>query len=368
MPILDYSPIPPPIDTPKLVEVSLTDIVNQIGFSADFWIAHPEYQPWQLPDEIVTRYQQLPVDIQNQYLRIRLCDFLYGIYFDGSLKTALALDANSEDTQENLDNKTYQELDSEFYQKIQDNNQGTGYFDSGWLVIREEGEKSLAVTKNGLTVYIKRDRHLPLAEQSARVGDSVKILLPSNQIESAYYIAIGNAGSQYLDRPTKLVSIYFNLSSDGAVAVMNSLTQQLNALALPFSFKVLYNRVYYHCYDSGILSFDQRNYQVILPILQSVYSKHQSYFQAEVPLFTKVLAPGLALAEEPDQKFFEQDNFGRNRCLMVANGLLAAYQKGDESPQKRIAEITEQFSLMGIKLQYPYLNPNSEDIYRPLDL
>ena len=368
MQILDYSPMPSPIDTSKLVEVSLTDIVNQIQFSSDFCITHPEYQPWQLPADIVTRYQQLPVDIQNQYLRMRLCDFLYGIYFDGSLKKALALDANSEDTKETLDNKTYQELDLGFYQKIHDNNHGTGYFDPGWLVIREEGEKSLAVTKNGLTVYIKRDRHLSLAEKSACEGDLVKILLPSNQIESFYYIAIGNAGSQYLDQQTRLVSIYFNLNSDGAVAVMDSLTQQLNALPLPFSFKVLYNPAYYHCYDSAILSFDPRDYQAIRPILQSIYAKYQSYFQPEVPLFTKILAPGLGLTEAPEEKFFEQDNFGRNRCRIVTNGLLAAYQQGDESPQARMKEIRQQFSLMKIKLDHPYLNPNSEDIYKPLDL
>ena len=205
----------------------------------------------------------------------------------------------------------------------------------------------------------------------------VKILLPSNQIESFYYIAIGNAGSQYLDQQTRLVSIYFNLSSDGAVVVMDSLTQQLNAItpclalgeiALPFSFKVLYNPAYYHCYDSAILSFDSRDYQAIFPILQSIYLEHQSYFQPEVPLFTKVLAPGLGLAEAPEEKFFEQDNFGRNRCRIVTNGLLAAYQQGDESPQVRMREIRQQFSLMKIKLHHPYLNPKSEDIYKPLDL
>ncbi len=380
MQVLDHSHRQMPIDTPKFLEAALTDIVNQIEFSSDFCITHAKYQPWQLPAETVTRYQQLPSDIQNQYLRMRLCDFLYGIYFDGSLKTALAPEVDSVDMQQHLENKTYLEVDQEFYQRLHTSNHGKGYFDPGWLVLKEENDNSLAVTKNSLTLYIKRDRHLQLAEQSARVGDRVKILFPSNQIESAYYIAIANAGFQgnsNPDKENKLVSVYFNLSSEGAVAVMDSLTQQLNAIspkarhgviALPFSFKVLYNPADYDCYDSGILSLDQREYPTIYPLLQSIYLKHQSCFQPEVPLFTKVLAPGLALAEEPTQKFFEQDNFGRNRCQIVTNGLLVARQKGDESPQGRIAEIREQFSLMGIDLQHLYLNPKSEDIYTPLDL
>ena len=238
-------------------------------------------------------------------------------------------------------------------------------------MLREENDESLAVIKNSLTLYIDRDRHLSFAERSARVGDSVKILFPSNQIETAYYIAIGNAGSPgnfNAERQTKLVSIYFNLSSEGAVAVMDNLTEELNAIALPFTFKVLYNRSDYNCYDSGVLSFDKRDYQAIFPILQAIYIEHRSHFQPEVPLFTKFLAPGLALAEEPDQKFFEQDNFGRNRCQMVTNGLLIARQKGDESPQARIAEIVQQFFLMEIELQHPYLNPKSEDIYTPLNI
>ena len=373
MEVLDYSQTQLPIDTPKCLQTALTDIVNQIEFSSDFCITHPEYQPWQLPAEIVTRYQQLPLDIQNQYLRMRLCDFLYGIYFDGSLKTALVSDVESVDivTQQHLENKTYLGVDQVFYQQLHASNHGTGYFDPGWLVLRQETDESLAVTKNSLTLHIKRDRHLPSGEQSARVGDYVKILFPSNQIESAYYIAVGNAGfqrSSNLDQQTKIVSVYFNLSSDGAVAVMGSLTQELNALALPFTFKVLYNPSDYDCYDSGILSFDHRDYQDVLPVLQSIYLEHQSHFQPEVPLFTKVLAPGLALAEEPDQKFFEQDNFGRNRCQIVTNGLLVARQKGDESPKGRMVEIRQQFSLMGIELQHTYLNPKSHDIYTPLDL
>ena len=362
-----------PIDTPKCSLVALTDIVNQIGFSSDFCMNHPEYQPWQLPAEVVTRYQQLPLDIQNQYLRMRLCDFIYGIYFDGSFQTSLVSDLDSTDIvkQEHLENKTYLGVDQSFYQRLHASNQGTGYFDPGWLVIKEESDKSLDVIKNNLTLYIKRDRHLQLAEQSARIGDSVKVLFPSNQIESAYYIAIGNAGfgsNSNLDKENKLVCVYFNLNSEGAIAVMNSLTQQLNAIALPFSFKMLYDPADYHCYDSGILSFNKRDYHNVRPTLQSVYVEHQVYFQTEVPLFTKVLAPGLSLAEEPDHKFFEQDNFGRNRCQIVTNGLLAAYQKENESPQRRIAEIVQQFSLIGIELQRPYLNPKSEDIYTSLDL
>lgn len=75
------------------------------------------------------------------------------------------------------------------------------------------------------------------------------------------------------------------------------------------------------------------------------------------------LAPGLGLAEEPNQKFAVQESFGINRCQIVANGLLEAWQQGDDSPKVRMQTILGQFSRLGIDLQRPYVNANSEDIY-----
>jgi hypothetical protein len=102
-------------------------------------------------------------------------------------------------------------------------------------------------------------------------------------------------------------------------------------------------------------------------VLRSVYAENKLHFRTEVPLFTKLLAPGLALAEEPDCKFAAVESFGMNRCQIVANGLLEARATGDESPQSRMAFIDKHFSLLGIDWQHSYLNANSEDIYIPLD-
>jgi hypothetical protein len=78
-----------------------------------------------------------------------------------------------------------------------------------------------------------------------------------------------------------------------------------------------------------------------------------------------MLAPGLAVAEEPDQKFTEQESFGMNRCQIVANGLLQAENQGYRSPQARLKAIVQNFALLGIKLNRSFLNADSEDIYIP---
>jgi len=352
---------------PDRVLDSLQDIANHVQIQSNFCISHPVYKPFEIPAEVVTRFQRIPLELQNKYLSLQLQSFLYGIYYNGSMQAALAADASSDNLalHQNLENNTFLGVDLEFYDHLHKSNTGEGYFDPGWQVLRQENDDSLAVKKGGLTLHIEREKHLQPAEQSASVGDSVAIRMPRNLVQNGFYMAVSNAGP---DTHPQTVRVYFNLSPQGAVAVMGSLTRQLNETTIPFTFKVLYNPSDYGRYDSGVLYFERSNYKAVRQVLEAVYSENQLHFRTEVPLFTKLLAPGLALAEEPDCKFAAVESFGMNRCQIVANGLLSARQKGDESPETRMAAIFQQFSLLGIDWQRAYLNANSEDVYTPLDL
>jgi hypothetical protein len=352
---------------------SLQDIANKVQIQSNFCISHPDYKSLELSAEVVSRFQRIPLDIQNKYLNLQLRSFLYSVYYNGSMQSALSPDTNSDDPAlyQNLENNTILGVDQEFYDRLHKSNSGEGYFDPGWLVLRQESDGSLAATKGGLTLHIERDRHLQPAEQSAAVSDFVAIRMPRNLVQNGFYMAVGNAGTDNRgnsDSHREIVRIYFNLSPEGAVAVMGSLTRQLNETTIPFTFKVLYNPSDYGRYDSGVLYFEKSNYETVWQELHKVYIEARSHFRTEVPLFTKLLAPGLALAEEPDFKFATQESFGMNRCQIVANGLLEARATGDESPEGRMVFIHKHFSLLEIDWQRAYLNANSEDIYTALDL
>jgi hypothetical protein len=356
--------------TGRLLDV-LEDIVCRVEIQSDFSIRHPDYKPLILPTEVVARFQKMPSQMQQKYLSLQLRSFLYGIYYSGSMLSALALDGEANGLPLDLENNTFLGVDLEFYEQLHESNCGDGYFDSGWSVIREENDGSLAVTKGSLRLYIERNKHLLAVEQAALVGDLVAIRMPKNRVQNGFYMAVGNVGFIRLkDTINQLITvrIYFNLTAEGAIAVMGSLTQKLNELAIPFSFKVLYNPKQYQRYDSGVLYFDNRDYELVKQILKTLYKEQRSHFKPEIPLFSKQLAPGLGLAEEPNQKFAAQESFGMHRCQIVANGLLAAWHQGDNSIEGRMRAILEQFSALGIELQRSYLNPKSEDIYPPLDL
>ncbi|OUL25706.1 T3SS effector HopA1 family protein [Nostoc sp. 106C] len=355
--------------TGRLLDV-LQDIVRKIEIKSDFSIHHPDYKPLELPSQIIERFQKMPTQMQQKYLSLQLRSFLYGIYYNGSMRTALALNSEGNALPLDLENNTVLGIDISFYEQLHESNCGEGYFDPGWSVIREEIDGSLAVTKGGLRLHIQRHKHLQAIEQAAVVGDLVAIRMPKNRVQNGFYMAVGNLGFPGLAKDKNslaTVRIYFNLTPEGAVSVMQSLTQRLNELAIYFSFKVLYNPKDYGRYDSGVLYFDKSDYQVFRGVLEIVYRENKLHFQPEVPLFTMQLKPGLGLAEEPDQKFAEHESFGMNRCQIVANGLLAAWYQSDNSPEGRMQAIHKEFSLMGIDLQRTYLNANSEDIYQFLN-
>jgi hypothetical protein len=359
------------LDSPQLkldnsfnqLQTVLEDIVNQVEIGSDFSVRHPGYKPLELAPEAVTRFQKMPEQMQQKYLSLQLRSFLYGIYYSGSMRQALALDAEENKLPLDLENNTVLGVDLEFYNRIHTSNNGQGYFEPEWVILKEEEDGSFVVKKGGLKLHIERDRHLQPAQQDAEIGDTVAIKMPKNCMQNGFYVSVGNARANLHKDGSGLVRIYFNLTPDGAVAVMGSLTQQLNEQNIPFDFKVLYNPKDYQRHDSGVLYFDKNNYELVHQILQQVYQENQHHFKTEVPLFTLQLAHGLALAEEPEQKFAERESFGMNRCQIIANGLLEAWYQNKNSPDEKIHAIFEQFSLSGIDSNHTYLNADSEDIY-----
>ena len=344
----------------------LEDIARNVEIGADFAIHHPDYKPLEIPVEAVTRFQQMPEQIKQKFLSLQLRSFLYGIYYNGSMRSSLAKNTPADSFQLDLGNSTFMGIDMTFFKRLHHNNCGMGYFDRDWTILQAEDDENLVVRKGGLKLHIERGKHLAAPQQQARVGEVVAIKMPKNVMQNGFYMAVGDRGSNYQQVGDTLVRIYFSLTPDGAIAVMNSLTQMLNESKIIFSFKVLYNPQDYQRFDVGVLYFDKRDYASVSCILDLIHTQHESYFLPHIPLFTKQLAIGLGLAEEPDLKFTERESFGMNRCQIVADGLLTAFYEGQNYDTEKMSAILAQFSKVGIDLQHPYLNSDSENIYHAL--
>lgn len=346
---LGYGDHPPIASTQEAI---LHDLVVNIQIRSDFCIYHPRFTPAQPLAGLGDRLQQLPTDIQSHYLKVQLQNYLYDLYFSGE-QALVPADASF------LENNAVRGVNVAFYEQLHDSNRGQGYFDPGWQVLRQGQAGTFAVQKDRLTVQIQPDRHLR-SQQPPALGDTVAIWLPRNRLETGFYVAVGNAG--LLSDTAATVELYFNLTPAAAIALMGNLTHSLNACCIPFLFKVVSDPSEYGRYDSGILQIERQHYDTVRRILQQVYVVPNS--GATSPLFSKPLAPGLGLAEEPDGS---GGDFGMNRCQLVAEALLAVWQTGEDSWQARLRAICQRFTQQGIDWQRPYLNPRSQDIYTPLD-
>jgi hypothetical protein len=353
--------------SPSLMEI-FKDIATNVEIQENFRIKHPEYQVFELPQEMIERLQNMPEELQGRYWLMQLRSFLYGIYYNGSLQSALAPGVDAESLYMNMENNSVLGIDPVFFDRLHTANAGIGYFDSGWTVVRQETDGQWAVSKGELTLHITPDVHLQTVDQTAEISTVVAIRMPKNFFQNGFYMAVGNVGSHSGQDQAQIVRIYFNLSPEGAVAMMADLTQALNELAIPFTFKVLYNPQEYGRHDSGVFYFEKADYDRVKPLLDRLYCQHQTHFGTDVPLFTKVLAPGLSTAEEPNHKFSEQESFGLNRCHLIAHALLMARVAGDESPESRLERICQSFADLGLSWEQPYLNAGSKDIYQPICL
>jgi len=76
------------------------------------------------------------------------------------------------------------------------------------------------------------------------------------------------------------------------------------------------------------------------------------------PLFSWQLQPGIGVAEDPNTG----ESFGMHRCRLTAEGIVDAWQRGDQSPEGRIRAIAARFTQNGCKLELPHLGAGSVDL------
>lgn len=337
---------------------ALLDLINHIEIQLELPIRHIHYPSSEIAPDIEIQFQKMSPEMRQDYLIFHTRDYLYDIYYSGELQPLLPEIVAPTAV---LKNDKVQGVNAAFYAQVRQANYGTGYFDDGWQVIQHKPDGRLLVQKEGLRVKIEPNRHLLAAVSLPLPGETVSIRLPHNRLETGYYVAVGNVGMPAADQP--VLELCLNLSSEGAIAAMHTVTSILNLHAIPFTFKVLMNPTCYQRRDAGVLHLEQRHYETVHPLLGQIYEHVRSHLQPETPLFTKPLAPGLGLAEEPE----DGQDFGLYRCHLVAESLLRVEEGGDRSPAARLAAIHENFQAEGLDLQRPYLNAKSQDIYTPLE-
>ena len=250
-----------------------------------------------------------------------------------------------------------------FVKKLSSNNLGQGCIQSGWKVISVNSEK-VVVKRNDLHLFLEPKDCLTVNKskrnQKIIVGMNVSIRIPKEllDISPGFYMIFGN--KSFDTKNQQILRFYWNMTSDGAATLIRNTTLILNKLDIPFNLKTLNNpNKYSRRVDTAVLYILKNDYKIARKYIEKIYSKVFVYLNQQTPVFTKQLAKGLGIAEDPGKK----DSFGQHRCKILADGIISAYEERKKNLSDRIDVVIARFKKEGIDIEKPFLNPGSTDIY-----
>lgn len=236
-------------------------------------------------------------------------------------------------------------------------NCGRGPREPGWVVTDVDGE-TVVVERDGLRLWVRGgdvsvDGGPPVTGAAARVRFPKEL----RKLSPGFYMALGDVA--LAERGDPIVRFYWNLTSAGAPRFVEHGTRRLNEAGLAFRLKVVEDPGRFRRCDAGVLYVRKADYGEAIGHVGAVFQELAGECKPAIPAFTKRLAEGLALAEEPGS----EDSFGMSRCLLVAEGLIAAEDAGARSTEERVEVMAGRFAQAGVSLERPFLNPGSEDDY-----
>jgi hypothetical protein len=240
-------------------------------------------------------------------------------------------------------------------------NTGRGTWEPGWTIDHLDEDGRVAVAKDGLTFWVEPSG---LRGHSAppRPGDFCRVLVAKElrSLMPGFYVAIGDGDpDDPRAAPEPLVRTYWHLRPAAAAPYIAAVTAALNARGVPFRTKVLNDPGAYLRADAGVLYLGRRDFRRIGDAIAQIHRAIAPGLRPEVPRFTKRLAPGLGLAEDPSNGL----SFGQHRCRLVARAAWRSFAGGDAGRDARCETLAAEFRAAGLDPARPYLEPRSSDDY-----
>lgn len=252
--------------------------------------------------------------------------------------------------------------DEDFVNALSEANTTVERLDPGWHVLRRLPTEHYFVQKNDFIRAVAPDELIsPDGPGVAfREGTTVSVVCrkESRTMHPGFYYIFGATITDQQDEDD-LLRFYWNIKAEGARSLVRLLTGRLNRFQIPFRLKCLNNPASYNRTDAVVLYLNRRFYRLATELLAEVHEHVEDRLEPDAPLFSKQLAAGLGLAEEPG----DGESFGQQRCRILAEGVWNAYELNLQAENERLEEIIKHFETKGLNLDHPHLNPGSIEQY-----
>jgi hypothetical protein len=194
----------------------------------------------------------------------------------------------------------------------------------------------------------------------AQAGAWARVFLAKEDVRTqpGFYVVHSEIAPSFEDQAS-FVRFYWNIEPEASPALVRAVSERFNRLSVPFQFKTLRSRASYARSDGAVLYVGRRYYGVAARLAAEVYGIVKDHLRSDVPLFSKRLAPGVSLAEDPSNG----ESFGTARCRLMGESVWNAYQKHLQSDRARMAELATAFEANGWNADLPHLSFSSVDLY-----
>jgi hypothetical protein len=254
--------------------------------------------------------------------------------------------------------------ESQFVQLLQQSNRTQPHWDHGWRIYALGPNGQVYVQKGEFQRTAIAGEFLSLGQPgtSPKVGDSVQVWVHAAALglQPGFYFAFGEVPSDVWD-DFSLVRYYFHSTAAAAPGVLEHVTAQLNRYRVPFRMKALTQPSHYDRADAIVLYAARRYFNAVARTLCALPDQVSQELRETPPLFTKKLQRGIGIAEEPNTG----ESFGMHRCRLTAEGILDAWMQGTQTAGARMQAVAARFESNRLKLEAPYLNPVSVDLFEP---
>jgi hypothetical protein len=234
--------------------------------------------------------------------------------------------------------------DPRLLELISQANSGQGTWEPGWTVRRVEAEEAIVSTSR-LRVRIA----VADCDGEVRPGAVVRVRLPTQLpfLSPGYWTILGDAPAPSL--PAREVRVYWDITREGAPALVGALTSRLNGEAVPFRLKIADHPFRLDRCDAAVLYLEAGVFRQLRATLGEVATAMVAHLRPEIPVFTLELAPGVGLAEDDTG-----ESFGVRRCALLADGIVRGHEQGLTGLGERIDAVATRFAEDGLTIDAPY--------------
>ena len=223
----------------------------------------------------------------------------------------------------------------------------------GWVLV-EPGDQAATVQHGSVLFHAARER---IRAQTWTTGSACSVFLPSERLHASggFYLFTGTAEDLHIGAPR--ARLYWHLTAPAAPRFVAEVSRTLNENRIPFWAKAINSPDGYVRADAAVIYLAAKDLKAAAEALEDVYAGLRPLMREPVPMFTRRVDHGLAIACDPHNG----KSFGEVMCGHVADGLVAARTQGSGDAEQRLHAIRGVLASACVDPTHPYLYRSTDE-------